>query len=108
MDEKSAEPKTEWNGEPCRARRVLIRVGECPFPRGWYKSQVGKEMRAVEVTYNDETFYLADYDGSGWHKVTVERGSPRAGHKSVTCSEVIRERTPAELDDSDCHCALVA
>ena len=96
--------KTQWNGEPCTARRVVIRVGDCPFPQGWYRHLVGREMRAVEITYNGEMFYIADEDGNGWHKVTVERGSPRWGHKSVTCAGVIRERAASDLDERDCNC----
>lgn len=103
--------KTFWNGEPCRARRVLITVGECPFPQGWYKRLVGKQIRAVEVTvdygskYPSETFYIADEDGNGWHKVTAERGGPHYGHKSLTCSRVISERSDSDLDERDCNCA---
>ena len=97
--------KAQWNGEACQARRVLIRVGACSFPQGWYKELVGTEMRSVEITYADSIFYIADQDGNGWHKVTVERGSPHWGHKSVTCAEVLKERGDADLDENDCHCA---
>jgi hypothetical protein len=60
-------------------------------------------MRAVEVTYGTETFYLSDTDGNGWHKVVVEGGGPHWGHKSVTCAEVIKERGPEDLDVNDCY-----
>ena len=96
--------KTRWNGEPCEARRVLIIVGECPKPTWWFAHLVGTEMRAVEVTYGTETFYLADREGEGWHKVTVGRGSPYFGHSSVTCAEVLKERIADDLDDKDCYC----
>lgn len=95
----------QWNGEPCQGRRVLIRVGDCPFPEGWFKHLVGTEMRAVEVIYGKQTFYLADQDGNGWHKVMVEGGGPHHGHHSVTCAEVLKERLAADLDSNDCHCA---
>lgn len=95
---------TKWNGESCKARRVLIKVGECPFPQGWYMHLVRTEMRAVEIIYGDETFYIADEDGNGWHKITVGLGGPDRGHKSVTCAEVIKERTGSDLDDRDCYC----
>lgn len=94
-----------WNFESCEARRVLIRVGDCPFPEGWYKHLVGTEMRAVEVRQAGDTFYLADEDGNGWHKVLIEGGGPHWGHKSVTCAEVLRERRAVDLDFDDCHCA---
>jgi hypothetical protein len=81
--------KAFWNGEPCDARKVRIRIGECPFPQGWFKSLVGQEIEAVEVDYGGQKFYLADDDGSGWRKVTEGRGSPSYGHKSVTCAEVL-------------------
>jgi hypothetical protein len=103
-DKLRAKPKLQWNGESCEARRVLIRVGDCPFPQGWYKELVGTEMRAVEITYGGEVFFIADENGNGWHKVTVEGGGPHWSHKSVTCSEFIRERKNAELDCNDCHC----
>lgn len=104
--------KPHWNGEPCEARRVLIRVGECPFPRGWYKGLEGTEMRAVEITIleydtlkpiEDSKFLIADQDGNGWHKVMIEGGGPHHGHSSVT-GEVLSERT--EFDGDDCHCAV--
>ena len=95
--------RAEWNGEPCVARRVLIRVGDCPFPQGWFKHLVGTTMRAVEIKYGNDTFYIADEDGNGWHKVTVEGGGPHHGHKSVTCAEVLEERT--KFDVHDCYCA---
>jgi len=97
--------QTFWNGEPCEARRVLIRIGDCPFPKGWYKHLIGTEIRAVEVKYGGSIFYLADQDGNGWHKVTVEHGGPHWGHKSVTCAEIIKERKAEDLDGEDCHCA---
>ena len=96
---------TRWNGERCKARRVLIRVGDCPFPKGWYRDLVGTVMRAVEVKQGDQPFYIADQDGNGWHKVTVEGGGPHWGHKSVTCAEVLKERAESDLDGNDCYCA---
>lgn len=99
-------PNAYWNGEPCIARRVLIRVGDCPFPQGWYKELVGTEMRAVEVKYRDHPFYLADEDGNGWHKVTVEGGGPHRGHKPVTCAEVLKYLVTADLDVNECHCTI--
>jgi hypothetical protein len=97
--------KTRWNGEKCKARRVLIRVGACPLPTWWYAGLVGTEMKAVEVVYGGQTFYLADEDGNGWHKVTVEHGGPHWGHNSVDCAEVIKERTDEDLGKHDCRCA---
>ena len=96
--------KTQWNGEPCKARRVLIVVGAAAKSTYWYASIVGKTIRAVEVAYNGEVFYLADEDGNGWHKVAIEGGGPHWGHKSVPCAELVRERTKEELDDRDCYC----
>ena len=94
----------KWNGEKCKARRVLIVVGEADKPTYWFAGIVGKTIRAVEVSYGGEVFYLADEDGNGWHKVTVERGGPHWGHKSVPCAELIRERLASEIDERDCHC----
>jgi hypothetical protein len=61
-------------------------------------------MRAVEINYLGEIFYIADEDGNGWHKVNAAHGSPHHGHKSVTCAKVLKERTVDDLDDRDCYC----
>lgn len=100
--------RTEWNGESCEARRVRVVIGPCPFPQGWYKDLVGQEINAVEIKYGDEIFYLADDDGNGWHKVTVEGGGPHWGHKSLEVEKVIRERQQKDLTVKDCHCAHIA
>lgn len=98
----------KWSGYKCKARRVIIEVGEARLPTFWYAPFVGQEMRAVEITtthpFPEETFYIADEDGNGWHKVTVEGGGPHWGHLSVNAARVIRERTAADLDDKDCRC----
>jgi hypothetical protein len=92
----------KWNGEKCKARRVVIRVGKADKPTYWYAHLEGQEIRAVEVDYRGEKFLIADEDGNGWHKVSVEGGGPHWGHKSIA-GEVIRERTPADLDHNDCY-----
>lgn len=88
---------TYWNGEPCEARRVMVRIPEdASFPNAWWKDWEGHDLtgevvRAVEVTYGGETFFLADEVGSAWSKVTLGRGSPRFGHRSLPDDcEVVR------------------
>jgi hypothetical protein len=85
---------------------VVIKVGEAEKPTYWYAHIVGTEIRAVEVTVDSEVFYIADEDGNGWHKISVESGGPHWGHKSLPAAEVIKERTESDLDDRDCHCIL--
>jgi hypothetical protein len=87
---------TYWNGEPCEARRVVVKVGDTGrFPKAWYRELVGQERNAVEVTYAGQTFYLDDANGLGWAKVTIYQGSPSRGHGSLEIDEVIRERLDA-------------
>ncbi len=83
---------TWWNGEPATARRVRLRVEMPPdglHPQYWAAGLVGQVVKAVRVEYGGAVFYLDDRDGSGWRKVTVERGSPRAGSRSLYGSEQI-------------------
>jgi hypothetical protein len=108
------EPSTYWNGEPTPARKVTLVVADAPeHELYWARSFIGMRRNAVEVTYNDETFYLDDdaFDeekdaseefirfkqsrmgdlyhpnarnaGDGWWKVTEGRGSPRYAHANL-------------------------
>lgn len=80
--------ETFWNGEPCRARRVRVRVGT--VPRTWWCAGLeGAELEAVEVTYNGRTFFLDDANGDAWAKVTRQKGSPSAGHRSLPEDSVV-------------------
>lgn len=75
---------TQWNGEPCAARRVTVIVADnTAFPMYWARRFVGMRRKAVEVHYGGDTFYLDDEDGSGWNKVT-HGGSPWWTHSNLT------------------------
>lgn len=99
--------QTYWNGEPCRARRVMVLVADAPqFPQYWARSLVGQSREAVEVRPmtplnapalganpdQGEVFYLDDHDGSGWTKVTDGRGSPGLPHRSLAVKSVLEDR----------------
>ena len=83
---------TYWNGEPCAARRVIVVVDKSPKPTWWCANLEGKTIRAVEVVYGGETFYIADDRGQGWLKVTKGRGDPGLGHESVPVKNVMTPR----------------
>lgn len=85
------EPLTFWNGQPTPARRVRVRVGSAVKPTWWCAPLAGTVRAAVEVTYGDERFFLDNEDGGGWRKVTIGRGSPNYGHKSLPQDSVIVE-----------------
>lgn len=89
--------QTYWNGEPCVARRVLVRVGRSPVSTWWCAKLEGTEREAVEVRYGRETFYLDDADGSGWSKVTEGRGSPWCYHASLPVDTVLRTLEAPEV-----------
>ncbi len=75
---------TQWNGEPCAARRITaIVANNDAFPMYWARPFVGMRRKAVEVEYGGDTFYLDDEDASGWNKVT-HGGSPWLTHSSLT------------------------
>lgn len=90
---------TQWNGEPCTARRVTAIVADDGFfPMYWARHLVGTRRKAVEVEYGGETFYLDDEDGSGWNKVT-HGGSPHWAHSSLTIEPgSVESRAEAEPD----------
>ena len=51
--------RTYWNGQRCRARRVVVVVGAVPVASWWCAPVVGQRRRAVEVeTGNGRPFYL--------------------------------------------------
>src|SRR5687768_9592874 len=91
---------TFWNGEPCTARRVLVKVGKALKPTWWCAELEGTVRRAVEITsWSGKPFFLDDEEKqSGWRKVTVGMGSPQFGHSSLPDdSEVIRELSAEEI-----------
>lgn len=75
--------KTYWNGEPCEASCVDVKVGPSDRPTWWCAKLEGQTRKAVRVSYGKETFYLDNEDGSGWKKVTEGFGSPQWGHASL-------------------------
>lgn len=84
--------RTYWNGMPTAARRVRVRVGTSMLPTWWCAELKGTERRAVEVTYGSDRFLLDDETGQGWAKVTLGRGSPEYGHRSLPDdSEILEE-----------------
>ncbi|MFC8676735.1 hypothetical protein ACFUEN_29120 [Streptomyces griseorubiginosus] len=77
-------PETCWNGEPCTARPITAIVTDTgAFPGYWARHLVGTRRAVVEITYGEQTFYIDNADGSGWHKVT-RGGSPHWAHSSIT------------------------
>ena len=85
--------QTYWNGEPARARKVTVIVGEPMRPTWWCAHLVDTERSAVEVRYGTQPrFFLDNEDGSGWHKVTIGRGSPRWGSRSLPDTSTVVDR----------------
>lgn len=107
--------KTQWNGEPCEARRITaIVVDNASFPVYWARDLVGTRRDVVEVVYGGSTFYLYDEAGEGWHKVT-HGGSPRWAHSNITIQpDSIQPRgdrkadpdTPCPHEDFDAYVAV--
>lgn len=97
---------TQWNGEPCEARRITAIVADnTAFPGYWARPFVGARRKAVEVTYGGQTFYLDDEDGSGWNKVT-HGGSPWYPHSGLTIEPgSIQPRGTTKAADPDRPCA---
>ncbi|WP_327403858.1 hypothetical protein OG194_29755 [Streptomyces sp. NBC_01288] len=92
------QPATQWNGEPCTARRITAIVADNGnFPMYWARHLVGTRRAIVEVTYGGATFYLDDEDGSGWNKVT-HGGSPHWTHNNITIDpDSIQSRAQTDL-----------
>lgn len=94
-----------WNGELADFRVVVGIVGDEPAELKkqiegsrpgmkrylWFVPFIGQQRQMVEVKYQGETFYLDNSDGTGLHKVTSGKGSPRVGHKSVYPSSISHE-----------------
>ena len=88
---------TYWNGGQLSppARRCVVRVGESEMPSWWCASLKGMERKAVEVRYNDKTFFLDDDtwnggpEGQGWYKVTEGFGGPNIGHRSLPADSIV-------------------
>lgn len=96
---------TWWDGVPCRARRVMVRVGD-PGRRGlWYDELVGTVRPAVEVHVPagvspaalgrpGQVLFIDDAGGWGWRKVTDLRG-----HRGVVSGYFHRAELADVLDD---------
>ena len=86
---------TYWNGQPCRAEKVLVRVAKSPRDTWWCSGLEGAVRKAVAVYYFDDqivSYFLDDEDGSGWAKVTEGHGSPNWSHRSLPwASEIVTE-----------------
>lgn len=72
-----------WNNEPCAARIVTVTVGTVLRPTWWCAGLEGTRREAVEVTYHGAVFYLDNEDDAGVDKVTIGRGLPNWGHRSL-------------------------
>jgi len=76
-----------WNGEPCHARFVDIIVGKADKETYWYAKHEGQKRKAIQVGLEtpkgNVLFLLDNEDGSALEKITVGRGSPPWGHKSI-------------------------
>lgn len=86
-----------WNGLPTSVRRVIGTVPphdpEIHAPLAWWKHLSGESLEAVEVVldgvnHGGGVCHLDNRDGSGWHKVTDGRGSPRWAHREVPLIDV--------------------
>ena len=92
----SPEPleQTFWNGEPCKARRVTVIVGDSgTFPAYWARQYVGQERPAVEISeanqFGTQPFYIDNEGDYGWQKVTAGRGGPDWAHRSLVVERVV-------------------
>lgn len=100
-------PETFWNGSPCKARVVLIRVAMPPRPTWWSAPFAGQTREAVEIIQDGRPFYGKPFyidngglpdgpdgqryrAGNGWKKVT-SRETNGIGHRIVHVAEVISE-----------------
>lgn len=93
---------TYWNGERCQARLVIGIVDKAPRKTWWCAGLEGQQREVVEVSYGGQKIYLDNealeseddprlaVAGSGWRKVTLGRGSPQWGHRSVPIKRVVR------------------
>ena len=90
---------TYWNGQPCRAEKVLVRVAKSPKNIWWYtwwcSGLEGTIRKAVAVYYFDDrvvSHLLDNEDGSGWAKVTEGYGSSNWPHRGLPlASEIVTE-----------------
>lgn len=73
----------QWNGEPCEAAKGSVIVGASQRPTWWCPELEGQRRKCVRVTYQGETFFIDDEDGSGSRKVFEEGGGPMSYHASI-------------------------
>ncbi len=85
------EMKTYWNGEPCKAEFVMVRVGKSDRPTWWCAPLEGQTRSAIRITSGGgKPFFIDNEDGTGFEKITKGQGSPTWPHSSLPdCSEVV-------------------
>ncbi len=86
-DKQKVEMKTYWNGEPCEAKKVLVKVGKSARPTWWCADLEGKTIEAVKITQGSYSFFVPD-EKETWLKITEGFGSPTYPHKGLPDSTV--------------------
>lgn len=98
-------PGARWQGERCKARRVLVIVGVPARPTWWSAHLVGEVFPAVEVTVpGTKPFYISNEHGEGEGKVRFGMGSPLLTHRNVPVARVLTaEEVAALAQESPSH-----
>jgi hypothetical protein len=97
--------KCFWNGLPAHCMVINILVHSVKEPKAhWQNAFAGELRQAIVIEQNGYSFTIDNEHGEGWHKATVEMGSPSASSHHLlgytTISEVKEEHIRREYNRS--------
>lgn len=77
--------KGYWNGLPAEITPVTYEIGPHNIDAAlwWSKRLEGKRRQGLRITQDGTSFIIDNEYGDGHYKVTIGKGSPTHGHKSV-------------------------
>ena len=81
----------KWNNLPVAARVVNVVIGTAPKETWWTTGMEGKRRKVVEVSQADKQYYLDFEDGKCVWKLTMGRGAPALGYKTVPVERVLED-----------------
>lgn len=78
----------KWNGEPCDAQKVFVKIKNGDGFFKWWQPYVGKILEGIKVSQNNSSWVIYNGDGSGERKL-LNGGGPGMPYMSFENYEII-------------------
>ncbi len=82
-----------WNGLPAEITPITYEIGPHNIDTAlwWSKRLEGTRRQGLKIEQGEQSFIIDNEHGDGYYKVTIGKGSPTHGHKSVHNPIEVRE-----------------